>query len=117
MPHKRTTSLIFHRAKELRRAMTPAERKLWAALRGHRLEGFGFRRQHALGQFIVDFCCPRKKLVVEVDGDTHANQREYDAARTEWLHTHGWRVLRVTNREVTNDVEGVAKAILELLEG
>ena len=115
MPHKRTTPLTFHRAKALRRAMTPPERKLWSRLRNHQLERFGFRRQHAIGQFITDFCCPQAKLVIEVDGDTHANQIEYDEARTEWLNTRGWRVLRFTNREVEYAIDAVAKVILEAL--
>ena len=106
MPHKRTTPKIFHRAKALRRAMTPAERKLWKRLRNHQLDGLGFRRQHAIGNFIVDFCCPERKCVVEVDGEAHANQVDYDAARAEWLKTRGWRVLRFTNREIENNLAG-----------
>ena len=116
MPHRRTTPKIFHRAKALRRALTPAERKLWAYLRNHQLNGLGFRRQHALGQFIVDFCCPERKGIVEVDGHSHANQTEYDTARTKWLESRGWRVLRFTNRDVAQNVEGVLKAIAEALD-
>ena len=115
MPHKRTSPLIFRRAKVLRRSQTPAERKLWARLRNHQLNSLGFRRQHAIGRFIVDFCCPQCKGVVEVDGHTHANQVEYDAARTEWLEAHGWQVLRFTNREVENNIEAVLVVISEVL--
>ncbi len=115
MPHKRTTLKIFHRAKELRRATTPAERTLWKRLRNHQLNGLGFRRQHALGNLIVDFCCPERKYVIEIDGDTHANQVEYDEARTEWLAKYGWRVLRFTNRDIEKNLEGVLKVIADEL--
>ena len=66
--HKRTTPKSFARAKELHRNMTPAEVKLWARLRAHRLEGVHFRNQHAIGNYIVDFCAPQRKLIIELDG-------------------------------------------------
>jgi very-short-patch-repair endonuclease len=95
--------------------MTRAERKLWARLRNHQLNGLGFLRQHAIGPFIVDFCCPERQATIEIDGDTHANQAEYDAARTAWLEEHGWRELRFTNHDVESEIEEVLKAILEAL--
>ncbi len=112
MPHTRTTSKIFHRAKDLRHSLTPAEKKLWARLRNHQLNDLGFRRQHALGQFIVDFCCPRHKYIVELNGHTHANQVEYDQARTEWLESKGWRVRKFTNSEVEKNLEGILATII-----
>ena len=113
MAHKRTTPKIFYRAKELRRNMTLAERKLWARLRDHRLGGLGFRAQHALGPYIADFVCPRQKHIVELDGDSHANQPEYDADRTAWLEKHGYRVQRFTNDEINHNLEAVLQAILD----
>ena len=113
VPHKRTTPKIFHRARELRLNQTEAETKLWGYLRGHRLNGLGFRRQHALGTYIVDFCCPQKMLVVEIDGSQHLEQEEYDAERTAWLESQGWRVLRFNNREVMQETEAVLTVILE----
>jgi very-short-patch-repair endonuclease len=89
MAHKRTTPKTFYRAKELRQNLTPAERKLWSCLRNHQLNDLGFRRQHALGPFIVDFCCPEQQMIIEVDGDSHSDQIEYDEARTQWLQGHG----------------------------
>jgi len=71
MKHKRTTPKIFTRARELRRNQTEAETKLWAYLRSHQLEGVGFRRQHAIGNYIVDFCAARRKLIIELDGSQH----------------------------------------------
>lgn len=113
MTHKRTTPKIFFRAKELRKVQTPTEQKLWAHLRNHRLNGLGFRRQHALGPFIVDFCCPMYKGIVEVDGSQHLEQNEYDEARTKWLNDHGWKVIRFTNQEVEQDIDAVLMVILE----
>jgi very-short-patch-repair endonuclease len=105
------------RARELRREMTPAERKLWSRIRFGQLDGAHFRRQHAVDRFIVDFFCARAKLVVEVDGDSHAIQVEYDAARTDWLNEQKhYRVLRFTNREVQHNIEAVLEAILEAVK-
>ena len=98
---------IQERARELRRDMTPAERVLWGRLRNRQLEGLKFRRQHPLGRFIVDFCCAQHRLIVEVDGGVHRNQREYDEARTQVLQAHGYRVLRFSNEAVLGDVEAV----------
>jgi very-short-patch-repair endonuclease len=105
----------MRRAAELRHNPTPAESKLWAYLRAHRLGGAGFRRQHAIGPYIVDFCAPGKKLVIEVDGRQHLDQSEYDAERTAYLEQRGYRVLRFFNRQVMNNIEEVTRAILEAL--
>src|SRR4051812_36794529 len=80
-------------ARGLRRDLTPAERALWAALRGRQLGGMKFRRQHLVGPYILDFCCPDHRLVVEVDGGVHEQQADYDESRTEHLNTYGYRVL------------------------
>jgi very-short-patch-repair endonuclease len=82
---------ILQRARELRQPQTPAEERLWYWLRNSQLEGMKFRRQHPVGRFIVDFYCAEKKLVIEVDGDTHftPEQMAYDAARTAWLEEQG----------------------------
>lgn len=66
-----------------------------------------FRRQHPLGPFILDFCCPAHRLVVEVDGGVHAEQAEYDADRTQHLERYGYQVLRVPNHEVLTDLPSV----------
>src|SRR3972149_136223 len=112
MPHKRTTPKIFHRAKELRSEMTPAEAKLWTYLRTNRANGVGFRRQHAIGPYIADFCSPGRKLVIEVDGSQHLEQQEYDAERTDFLQAQGYTVLRFTNADVMNNMQGVMDIIL-----
>lgn len=100
------------RARELRRDMTPAERLLWARLRANRLQGFHFRRQQIIEPYIVDFFCHQAGLIIEVDGDVHAGQQDYDRLREEQLQAHGLRVLRFTNREVVNQLDEVLHTIL-----
>ena len=106
------------RARELRREMTPVEKKLWARIRFGQLDGAHFRRQHAVDRFVVDFFCAKAKLVVEVDGDSHATQVDYDTAHTKWLNEQRhYSVLRFSNDEVHNNIEAVLEAILEALRG
>jgi very-short-patch-repair endonuclease len=114
--HKRTTPKVFRHAKQLRRNQTEAEVKLWSRLRNHQLKGVGFRRQHAIGNYIVDFCAPRIKLIIELDGGHHLEQKEYDNKRTEFLESKGYRVLRFWNSEVIQDIEGVLRSIDLALE-
>ena len=108
----RASSSVQARAKGLRRRMTPAEVKLWRHLRNRQLGGAFFRKQHAVGPFVVDFFCARSRLAVEIDGDTHPQQVRYDAVRTRWLSEQkGFRVLRFANRDVLGNIEGVLYAI------
>ncbi|HEX7594624.1 MAG TPA: endonuclease domain-containing protein [Anaerolineae bacterium] len=105
------------RARELRRAMTPAEKKLWQHIRLGQL-GAQFRRQHAVGPYIVDFFCAKAKLVIEIDGDVHADpeQAARDAERTEWLNEQkDYRVIRFWNNEVLRNMESVRMKISEAL--
>jgi very-short-patch-repair endonuclease len=113
--HKRTTPKIFARAKELNRNLTPAEEKLWAQLRSHRMGEVHFRKQHAIGNYIVDFCAPRKKLIIELDGSQHLEQQEYDAERTEFLKSKGYKVLRFWNNAVLNNIDSVLNVIWDTL--
>jgi 5-methyltetrahydrofolate--homocysteine methyltransferase len=95
------------RARQLRQEQTAAEAKLWYYLRDRRLDGFKFRRQHAIGRFVVDFCCPERRLIVEVDGPAHDQQAERDQARTEALQAAGYRVIRYTNDAVDQRIDSV----------
>jgi very-short-patch-repair endonuclease len=116
--HWRASKQMQLRARELRRAMTPAEKKLWQHIRYNQL-GVQFRRQHAISGYVVDFFCAKAKLVVEVDGDTHADpkQAEYDAERTQWLNAQKhYRVIRFWNSEVLNNIEGVLAEIAESVD-
>ena len=88
MPPRRTNPLGYQKARALRKSLTPAERNLWGALRNNQL-GSEFRRQHAIGPFIVDFCCIKRKLVIALDGSQHLDQAEYDQDRTAYLQGNG----------------------------
>jgi very-short-patch-repair endonuclease len=107
----RTLPLIQQRAKELRKHMTAAENLLWERLRSRRLNDLKFRRQAPLGPFIADFYCSEHRLVVEVDGDVHESQVEYDQARTEQFESYGYRVIRTSNQEVSENIESVLSRI------
>jgi very-short-patch-repair endonuclease len=110
-----TTHLTTQYSKHLRRIMTPAERLLWSRLRRNAL-GFHFRRQAPVGKFILDFYCVKAKLAVEVDGDIHAQKVSRDTERTDWLQNQKHiRVLRVTNQEVFDNIDGVIQWILNEL--
>ncbi|MBI4240651.1 MAG: endonuclease domain-containing protein [Candidatus Rokubacteria bacterium] len=107
------TSWFRHRARELRRDQTEAERKLWARLRDRQLSGAKFRRQHPIGRYTVDFCCPELSLVVEVDGGQHAERADADRRRTEFLTQRGYRVLRFWDTEVLKEFEAVLERIAQ----
>jgi very-short-patch-repair endonuclease len=100
---------------KLRKDSTPAEGKLWSCLRNDQL-GVAFRRQHAIGNYIPDFCCPKKKLVIELDGSQHLEQEEYDEERTKYLESQGYKVIRFWNNDVINNIDGVIRAIILAME-
>ena len=106
-----TTPEVEQAAKRLRQNLTPAEAKLWEAIRSKRLEGLRFRCQHPVGNFILDFYCPSRKLAIEVDGKIHDSQVEYDAERTSKLAEHGYTVLRFSNERVINHLPEVLAEI------
>ena len=106
---------LVERAKELRKNMTKAERKLWYEY----LNNFQYRvhRQRPIDQFIVDFYCPELKLVIEIDGDIHNSEdaQNYDLERTQILSGYGLTVIRFTNQEVLSNFEGVCGVIGSLI--
>lgn len=114
--HKISTPKTQHRAVELRHDQTPAEAKLWSRLWAHQVNGVGFRRQHAIGKYIADFCAPSKKLIIELDGSQHLAQQEYDAERTAFLESKGYRVLRFWNSEVLGEIESVLRVIMDIVD-
>jgi very-short-patch-repair endonuclease len=107
----RASKSIKQAARNLRRASTPAEQKLWSALRRRQVAGLRFRRQYPIEWVVVDFCCVKKRLVVEVDGPVHLHTEEYDGARQNWLKDNRYRVLRFANAEVMDNLQGVVEAI------
>ena len=96
-------------ATQMRRNPTEPEKRLWRVLSGSKLEAFKFRRQSVIGGFIVDFLCPQRAFIVEVDGDTH--DPDEDRLRDNQLARLGYRVFRVANHDVMSNIEGVAEAI------
>jgi very-short-patch-repair endonuclease len=108
---------IRHLCRELRKSMTPAEQLLWECLRDRRLAGLKFRRQHAIGRYIVDFYCHEHRLIIELEGSVHdrPEQAEHDKVRKRELEAQGFRVLTFRNEEVLNDPEGVLQRILEAI--
>ncbi len=105
--------LTRNRARELRRSATRAEYRLWNSLRRRQLGGFRFRRQQPIGPFIADFYCPAVRLIVELDSEQHGIGRHlaHDVARTLWLESRGYAVLRFANHEVLRETERVLDAI------
>lgn len=89
---QRSNPKTKHKAIELRKESTLAERKLWSRIRNDQL-GVTFRRQHAVGVYIPDFCSPKAKLIIELDGSQHLEQQEYDSERTKYLESQGYRVI------------------------
>ena len=100
----------------MRKEPTLAEQKLWQHIRGKRILGHKFRRQHALDRFIVDFYCSEARLIVEVDGPTHEYTPEEDAIRQKFLEEMGNRVIRFTNVEVLKQMEAVLDEIARVLQ-
>lgn len=117
MPLKRATPKSYERARALRKELTPAERKLWAYLRGNQLSGVSFRRQHAIGNYIVDFVSIKKKLIIELDGSQHLEQQEYDTERTKYLESQGYKVVRFWNNQVERGMDGIIQKLEVILNG
>ena len=103
--------LLIEKAKENRKNPTEAERILWLQLKGKKLGGFQFRQQHLIGNYIVDFVCLKKGLVIEVDGKYHEQTKEYDEERTAFLNTKGFEVIRFSNEEVIGNIDEVLEKI------
>lgn len=96
--------------------MTEAENRMWYFLRNRRLNGYKFVREYVIGNYIADFVCRDKKLIIEIDGGQHMDAVEYDQQRTEYLMANGYRVLRFWNNEVFHNVHVVLETILGSLE-
>ena len=105
-------------AREMRSGQTPAEEKLWCRLRNRRLNGLKFRRQFAVDRYIADFYCAECRLIVELDGPSHADphQADHDDARTADLTALGYRVVRYRNADVHENLDGVLKDLLRRCE-
>ena len=98
-------------ARNLRNNMTEQERKLWNIIRNRNFYGYRFLRQYVIGQYIVDFICREKKVVIEIDGGQHNESEniEYDKQRTKYLENKGYKVIRFWNNDIDSNIEGVYK--------
>ncbi|MBK6276296.1 MAG: endonuclease domain-containing protein [Chitinophagales bacterium] len=110
--------IVIDYSKSLRKKQTDAEKLLWSNLRNRKLNGYKFRRQHAIKSYIVDFYCAEKMLSIEVDGEIHLKkeQIEYDKNRTEELNLLEIKEIRFTNEEIDKNISLVLKKILIELE-
>jgi len=104
-------------ARALRKQMTDAERRLWRHLRNRELGGWKSRRQYPVGPYIVDFICPERNMVIEVDGGQHAENVGQDIQRSAYLSKMGYRVFRFWNNEVLQETDAVLEAIFAILAG
>ncbi len=104
---------IILKSRELRKNMTPQEKKVWNLLKNRQFYGFRFRRQCPLGSYIVDFVCREKKIIIEIDGGqhNHDDDKEYDKKRTEYLKSLGFRVIRFWNNDIDKNLEGVYRKL------
>ena len=96
-------------ARKLRKNQTPQEQKFWNLVRAHRFYNLEFRRQYPLGDYIVDFICREKKLIVEIDGGQHNSPENVikDLERTQYLNSKGYKVIRFWNNDIDNNIEGI----------
>lgn len=102
-------------ARILRKNSTPQEKILWQILRNHNFYGYEIRRQSPIGNYIVDFVCRKKKIIIEIDGGQHNKPEniEYDKKRTEYLEQKGYKIIRFWNNEITKNIDGVYKKLQE----
>lgn len=101
--------------KQLRKMPVPAEAILWSRLKNRQQRGIRFRRQYSIGRYVVDFYCPSAKLVIELDGTSHAGKeaRDYDRIRDDFIKTIGLRILRFKNEDVRKNLTGVLETIID----
>ena len=99
-------------ARRLRQNRTDAERALWERLRRKQLDRLRFRQQVPIGPYVVDFLCPKQRLIVEVDGGQHAVATAADLERAAWLEGRGFRVVQFWNNDVVQNLDGVIETIL-----
>ena len=105
----------FAFANLLRKTQTPQEEKLWDFLK-IRPQGFKFRRQHPFKDYVLDFFCYRAKLVIELDGQHHKSNLEYDSDRTSIIESYGLKVIRFENDEIDNSFDNVKEKLMKFLK-
>jgi len=108
--HVNNLSTLLEARRDLRNNPTPEENVLWQKIRNNKL-GYKFRRQHSIGNFIADFYCPAKKLIIEIDGEHHLRKQEVDTERSNYLESLGFKVIRFWNKEINCEINNVIKRI------
>ncbi len=108
----------YIRARKLRNNMTEQEKKLWYYLRKRSISNCRFRRQYPIGNYIVDFICREKNLIIEIDGGQHNEEESiiYDKVRTAYLESRGFRVIRFWNNDIDTNIEAVLQEIVKYLD-
>ena len=104
---------IQQHARENRLNLTVPEKKIWQQILSRKQTGYKFLRQHPIGNYIPDFYCRELKLIIEIDGDSHCSQEEYDLKRSAYFESRNLKVIRFTNRDVLTNIEGVEVVILQ----
>jgi len=102
-------------ARGLRENATETEKVLWQRLSRRQIEGFKFRRQQPIGQYVPDFVNFKKKLIIELDGGQHKIQKDEDKKRDDWFEERGFKVLRFWNNDVFENLEGILEVVREKL--
>jgi very-short-patch-repair endonuclease len=115
---KDASGIVFSNAKKLRENPTQAEEAMWLSLNNNQLDGYKFRRQHPLLNYVADFYCHQLKLVIEIDGEYHqtVEQKKLDNERTENIEFQGLKLIRFTNEEVISDIFAVLNKIKEFIK-
>ena len=109
---------IIEKSRQLRKNMTNQEKKLWSIIRNRQFFGLRFRRQFPIGNYIVDFICREKKIIIEIDGGQHNEPQntDYDISRTKFLYSSGYKVVRFWNNEINDNIDGVYEKLKEVFE-
>jgi very-short-patch-repair endonuclease len=110
------TGVNTRRARTLRSSLTDTERCLWSRLKRKQINGYKFRRQFPLGPYIVDFVCLEARLIIEVDGGHHVEQKQKDELRDKWLISQNFRVLRFWDNDVLRETDAVVEVIVQALK-
>jgi len=105
-----------HLAREMRNNPTSQEKTFWSIVKNRQFFGYRFLRQYCIGNYIVDFICKEKKIVIEIDGSQHTEFADYDNERTQYLNSLGYKIVRFWNNEIDNDIEGVYSKMIYYFE-
>ncbi|MFA5803580.1 MAG: endonuclease domain-containing protein [Melioribacteraceae bacterium] len=118
MPRLHNKKVLITKRKQLRNSVTQAEKMLWYELKNSQLAGRKFRRQHSVGNYILDFYCPEERLAIELDGEHHEDdeQKKYDQKRTKFLNGLKITVIRFKNTDVIFGRDSIVKKILGMLK-